>query len=486
MAFGGAVAKNVAYLFGAQVVAGLAGFASMAYLARTLGPETFGVLGFGIAVIAYFGHLAVLGTDHYGAREIARRPEAAATLVSQIVGLRLVTSVAALIGLLLLVWVIDQPDGVKIVMAIQGIGLIVTVIALDFAFQGLQRMAPMAARQVAASLMALVAVLVLIDSSEDIYVVAAIPVGATALSAIWLAGRVRNSIGPIGFRVGWGESKTILRVVLPLAVSGTMSTIFFNTDIVMLGFLSDHRSVGLYVGAYRIYVFALIVGNLIGAAYAPALAAAWRDAASRASGFGQYAGAMFFVGMPIAACGIAFPSEIIAVVFGAEFGPARDAFVILMAAVALAHIAAVGGVCLIAWGDQTAHMIIFTLGAIANVIANFALIPSFGIMGAAAATLGCQAVVAAATLVRVHRRFVPVMAMRLLRPVPCAIAAFAAARGLFALVAAVRPDWPDGPVFLACAALGGALYVGLAIVFGAVDLAGLRNAILDRAAGGGG
>lgn len=485
-AFSGTVARNFAYLLSAQVVAGLAGLASMAYLARTLGPETFGILGFGIAFIAYFGHVAVLGSDLYGSREIARRPEAAGPLVSRIVGLRLITSVAAVLAFLVVAWVIDQPRTVKIVMVIQGVGLVVTVIALDFVFQGLQRMGVMATRQVGASLLVLIAVVALIEGRDDVYVAAAIPVAATGLSAIWLLYRVCKSVGPIGFRVRLGESRTLFRAILPLAVSGTMSTIYYNTDIVMLGFLSDHQAVGLYVGAYRLFLVSLMVGNLICAAYAPALAAAWRDEASRRAGFRDFTGAMFFVGMPIAAAGIAFPREIVAIMFGAEFDAAHDAFVILMVAVALAHVAITGGTCLIAWSDQTAHMIILACGAVANVIANVVLIPRFGIIGAAAATLVCQGVVAIVILVRVHRRFVAVETMRLVRPVMCAAAAFTAARLVFELLGAVRPDGSGGFGLVGCAALGGALYVGLAVIFGAVDLARLRSAIRDRSARGGG
>ena len=70
-------------------------------------------------------------------------------------------------------------------------------------------------------------------------------------------------------------------------------------------------------------------------------------------------------------------------------------------------------------------MIILTCGALANVIANVVLIPRYGIMGAAGATLVCQGVVAVAILVRVHRRFVTVETMRLVRPALCAAAAFA-------------------------------------------------------------
>ena len=480
--FGGIVAKNFAYLLASQVVAGLAGLASMSYLARTLGPETFGILGFGVALIAYFGHLVVLGSDFYGSREIARQPETAGPLTSRIIGLRLVTSVTAVLAFLFVVWVIDQPQTVKIVMVIQGVGLIVTVIALDFVFQGLQRMGVIATRQVAASFLVLIAAVALIEGRDDVYVAAAIPVAATGLSAIWLLFRVRKIVGPIGFRVRLGESVTMLRAILPLAVSGTMSAIYYNTDIVMLGFLSDHQAVGLYVGAYRLFVVSLTIGSLIGAVYAPALAASWRDDSRRKSDFREFSSAMFFVGMPIAAAGIAFPREAIALVFGAEFEPVHGAFVILMAAVAFAHVATAGGICLIAWNDQTVHMVVLSLGAAANIIANFVLIPSLGIVGAASATLACQGVVAIVILVRIHRRHATVEPARLVRPLLCAAAAFAIARVLFEVFVALRPDWSSPVGFLICAALGGVIYIGLANRFGAVDLDRLRKTILGRVA----
>ena len=110
------VARNFLYLFSAQVVARLAGLASMAWLARGLGPQAFGILGFGTAMIAFFGHLAVLGSETYGAREIARRPEGAARLVSGIAGLRVVTAAVAVIALLGVVSHIDQPGPVTVVV----------------------------------------------------------------------------------------------------------------------------------------------------------------------------------------------------------------------------------------------------------------------------------------------------------------------------------------------------------------------------------
>ena len=447
--------------------------------------ETFGILGFGIAILAYFGHLVVLGSDFYGSREIARQPEAAGLLTSRIVGLRLITSLVALFAYFIVVWFIDQPRTVKLVMVIQGGGLLVAVIALDFVFQGLQRMGAIATRQAAASLLVLIAIIVLIEGRGDVYLAAAIPVVATALTAIWLIHRIRKSVGPIGIRVKSGERKTMLRAVLPLAVSGAMSTIFYNTDIVMLGFLSDHHSVGLYVGAYRFFVISLTVGSLIIAAYAPVLAASWLDDERRKSDFREFTCAMYFVGMPVAAAGISFSSELIALVFGAEFEPAHGAFVILMVAVAFAHIANAGCAALIAWNDQNVQMVILTLGAVANVIANFVLIPPFGIMGAAYATLTCQGVVAIVILFRIHQHHATVELAWLMKPILCAATAFAGARFLFEVFVALRPNWPELISFLVCAALGCATYVGLAIVFGAVDLGRMRRTILNRQADNG-
>jgi O-antigen/teichoic acid export membrane protein len=469
------IAKNFAYLLAAHVVAGVAGLVSMAYLARALGPETFGILGFGVAIIAYFGHLVVLGSDIHGAREIARQPAAAGSLISRIIGFRVVTAVVAAALFLFAVWAIDQSRTVKTVMAIQGLGLLVSIFSLDFVFQGLQRMGVIATRQVIASVLVLVAVLLLIGGPGDLYAAAAIPVAATALSAAWLLVRARRAVGPLGIRLPFGEGRAMLRAVLPLAVSGAMSAIYYNTDIVMLGFLSDHRAVGLYVGAYRIFVVSLTFGSLIGAVYAPALAASWHDESRRRSDFRQFSAAMMFVGMPVAAAGIAFPREIIGLVFGADFGAAHGAFVVLMVAVVFAHVAAAGAVCLIAWNDQTFQMIVLAVGAAANIAANFLLIPLFGIVGAAGATLICQGVVAIVMLVRIHRRHGAVGLGRLARPLLCAAVAFAAARVLFDLSVSVWPHGPGTVIFLVSLAAGCMVYLGLAARFGAVDLARLRS-----------
>ena len=97
------ILDNFLALFAAQSVAVMAGLVSTAFLARTLEPAAYGILGFGTAVISYFGLLTVLGTDFYAMREIARDPDRARPLVAQILGLRLVlVALASILFLLVL------------------------------------------------------------------------------------------------------------------------------------------------------------------------------------------------------------------------------------------------------------------------------------------------------------------------------------------------------------------------------------------------
>lgn len=480
MSVGRRVARNFLFMFAAQAVAALAGLASTAFLARTLGPETFGVLGFGIALLSYFGHIVVLGTDQYGAREIARDHGAVGALVARILGLRAFSAMVALAVFLAVVAVLDQPRQVKAVMAIQGLGLLVTVIALDFVYQGLSRMAFIAGRQAAASVIVLVCVVTLIGAPDDVLIAAGIPVFATGLTALWLLARIHRRIAPVALSVGFDRWRPMLGAALPIAVSGAMSTIFFNTDIVMLGFMASPHEVGLYVGIYRIFTMSLLLGGLMAAVFAPELAGVWRDPAAMADYYRDFAGAMVLTGAPIAVAIAAFPQPVIHLIFDERFLAAAPVLPYLMIATMIVYVAYAASVCLIAWSDQTAQMIVLCCGAAANVALNLVLIPRYGIMGAASATLACQCVVTIGLLARLRYRFGLLGLGILAKPVICAVVAFAVARIGIDVALAIGPGWSDAARLLAGGSLGTLLYVALALATGAVEPRRLRAIIRDR------
>ncbi|MBK20404.1 MAG: hypothetical protein CMM52_16360 [Rhodospirillaceae bacterium] len=467
---------NISALAVAQIVTAVAGFVSTAWVARSLGPEGYGIIGFGTAFVSYFALFIVLGTDYYGNREIAQNPDRAGELASRIIGLRFVLGVVSLSAYFLLIYLIDRSQSVKIVMAIQAIGPVFTVIAIDFIFEGRQRMRAVALRVAGSSLLSMVCLLALVHDPDDLFVAAAIPVLATALGTLWLAGLAHRQIVPIRLTFKPKILTTLFRDCLPIAVSGMMIALFLNIDIVMLGFMRSEAETGLYTGMVRLYMLTFALGNLVMTAFRPALAAAFPEPASMAKQYAANVTMIALCGFPIIAAVIAFPTEIITLVFGARFTGGAEALVILQAAALFGYAGIAATAALVAWHDQIAQMWFHAIAAAVNIALNIYLIPRYGIEGAAWATLLAQLVLLTCFAARLQVNFTIGAWRSLAILIPCAALAFWLAREFAAFISA----WPEILVLFVSLAVGSAIYIALALLCRIVTWAEITKLFSER------
>ncbi len=454
---------NFSYLFLAQAVSALAGLVSTAWLARALGTEAYGVLGFGTAVVAYFTLLVAAGTDVYGMREIAQNPDSSRTILQRILGLRVVLLAIALPAYLVAVQVVAVDDRTVVVLWIQGIGLIAAAFSFDFVFQGVQRMGPVGVRQAMAALLSLAGVLFLIRSPADVYIAAAIPVTAIALSAIWLAQRMHRHLVPVGFSFEVSHWKAILAVSLPILVSQGVNAVYNQMDILMLGLMTDPGRTGLYVGMSRLYAMAVMLGGLFGTVFSPALAGAWPENPVMRMRYREFLIACAFVGAPVSAVAMLWPEDIITIVFGAAFLDGQNALILLMAAAFLTYLTYPAAAALIVWHDQTVVVALMAAGGAINIGLNLVLIPIFGIEGAAAATVAAQAFLLGAFFLRVRLRFgfwEISTAMKLALAAACSFAPIATLP-----IAGIAIPGSFWLAFVVHAGVAGVLYVAIATAF---------------------
>ncbi len=452
------------------------GFVSTAWVARALGPEGYGIIGFGTAFISYFALLVILGTDYYGTREIAQNPDEAGEISARIIGLRALLGVVSLVAYFITIYLIDRPEPVKIVMAIQAIGPIFTVIAVDFIFEGKQRMRAVALRTAGSSLLAVVGVLLFVRGQEDLYVAAAIPMAATAIGTLWLAGLAHRQIVPIRISYDRRAMSKMLRACLPMALSAMLGTLFLNIDIVMLGFLRGAAETGIYAGMSRLYLIVFGLGWLVTAAFRPALAAAFSKSEEMSAQYAANMTAVVLVGFPIIAGVIFFPAEAITLIFGTRFVAGVETLVILHLAAILGYACIAPTAAMLAWHDQVAHMWCHAVAAVVNIVLNAFLIPRYGIEGAAWATFISQVAMLACCASRLQLKF----SVRVWRPVlilmPCAAIAFWAARQF--------ADWVQGwpymlPLFVGLT-LGTLLYVALAFACRIISPSDISKLISQR------
>lgn len=398
------ILSNILALGGAQLVTMVTGAITAVVLARALGPAGYGVLGFGVAVLSYFGLLVNMGMDVHGVREIARKPAQGRRLAGMVLSTRLVFAAILFGALVLAIPHFGRTEEVHDVLFIQGIGLFAVALTVDFYYQAKQRMGIGALRQSAAAIAGAVAVVLLVRVPDDLRLAAGVPIAVHLISAVVLLGYFLTTSGPMISEIGV-KRITFLRRAAPVALMGVLMTIYINMDIVILGYMVPEAEVGLYVAASRVAMIAMVLANLIHSAFLPALSEAGGDDRAAMTAAWNHARAVGFFGGAVGGAGIVLAPAVIQILFGPAYDGAQLSLVLLMAHVLAFHLTAAFGTPLLAWQCDKPYTVILMTGAFVNIALNFVLIPPYGIAGAAAATVATQVLILFGLMMLAKRAF---------------------------------------------------------------------------------
>ncbi len=364
-----------------------------AYLTRALGPGNYGILGFGTALLSYFILFGRLGIPTLATREIAREPDLASKLTGQFLGMQLTLCLIGIAMYVPLVLALPKPGTFKIVLLIQGIGLLAHAGSLEWLFLGLERTKQLAITYVFVSLLHLASVLLLVRAPDDVAWAALASVASLMIGNGWLVVLAYRKFGSIKLSIDIEAWKAHLRPALPIAASTFLIAVYYNLDQVMLGLMKTDVEVGWYAAAYKGVTAALMPAMVIAQSFYPSLSVAKVDLDMIRDRMGGFVRTMLLVGAPIAICGSILGHDILVLFAGKEFEPATFAFVLLMANVGVVYASMIFGHPLLAWDRQLSYMYVVGGGAILNVLLNFILIPPYGINGAAWATASSEGIV---------------------------------------------------------------------------------------------
>ena len=326
-----------------------------------------------------------------GVREMAADREATIARLPTILTARILTSVG--IGLVLAVLAIvllPDPDGA--VLAVFGLTLIPVGASTRWIYLGMEKTRAVAvARALGEALMVLL-VLVFVRGRQDLLVAPFAQFLGDSLAAglllWWLARR--------GIRVrasfDWAAIRPLARRATPLVVSSLLGLLIYNSDLIFLRFFRGREEVGLYAAAYTLVSFLLNIGIVYSLSLLPTLT---RTAAVPADHHGLYHTAtahVFAVGFPIALGGSLLAGQIISLVFGAGYSDSAAALRVLMWAIPVSLLRDVPIVALMAWGRENRILRITGTAAVLNIGLNLLLIPRYGLIGAAIATVATESV----------------------------------------------------------------------------------------------
>jgi O-antigen/teichoic acid export membrane protein len=381
---------NTGWMFFGQMFSLLVSFFIGAWLARYLGPQNFGVLSFSMSFAGLFAFIASLGIDGILSRELVKFPEKQNELMGTSLGLKLIGGSVAFLLSISAAFFFEHDPLIRLLIILFSLSFILQAIGvINTFFQ-----ANVWAKKV-------IKVQLLAMGLSSVFKILAIIFGLSVtwitliyvLDGVWggwglIVAYRKNGLRIREWKFNWKLALEILTDAWPLMLSGAAMSVYMKIDQVMIGNMLGETKVGLYAAAVKISEIWYFIPVIICTSLFPAIVnAKMSDKASYKKRLHDLYWLMFFLATALAVPISILAKPIVALIFGIRYLPAAGALQI--------HIWAGLGVF---WGvalnqyllseNRTLVNLVLTLSsAVLNVILNLYLIRSWGINGAAMATL---------------------------------------------------------------------------------------------------
>ena len=386
---------NLVSLGSGEIVARAAGFVATAIVARRLGADAFGLLGFAAAAVGYFGVALTAGFSDIAASEVARRPSAARRLAADATVVRLSIAICGIGVLTVAALVLVGSPVTRTVLLLTSMSLVPLALDTTWAYRGLGRNHMSAIGLVTAQVVYLGGILLLVRDPTHLYRVPVVLFVGEMLAAGLLFALL---FGTTISRPSLSSGLEILRRSGFSTIARLLRAVIVTFDVILLGILATSRDVGLYTAAYRICFLAATIAVATHAVFLPAITHAAEGGEVPISGVLRRSVSLTgTVMIPIVAGGVALAGPLLLLFFGPDYADGTRAFQLLLLSIGLLSLHGTTHNVFLALHRTKQEAGIFAGGAVLNIILNLVLIPRYGLAGAAISTVSAEMLIVLAS-----------------------------------------------------------------------------------------
>jgi O-antigen/teichoic acid export membrane protein len=382
---------NTGWLFAENILRMGIGFFIGVWVARYLGPERYGLLSYALAFVSLFSPLATLGLDDIVVRNIVRDPAHTDETLGTAFILRLVGGVASFAAATVAVLLLRPTDDLS--------HWLVGIIAAGGVFHAFKLIECWFHSQVRAKYVVFARVPAFIACS--VMKIALIAAGAP-LTAFAIVGVLEVAGGALGLVVvyrsqgglfkAWQGARKVARELMrdswPLFFSIISIIVYQRIDQVMLQQMVGSREVGIYsVAVSMADVWSFIPSALYWSVYPSIL-----EAKSVSDALFNERLQKFYNLMALSAYAIAIPVTLVGpwlirILFGGAYAGAGPMLVVLIWANVFTSLEIARTAFLNAMNWNRVYFLMILAGGVLNIVLNCFLIPRYGGLGAAFASL---------------------------------------------------------------------------------------------------
>jgi O-antigen/teichoic acid export membrane protein len=398
---------NTSWLFFERILRIIVSFIVTIFVVRYLGPKDFGLFSYVLSFFWLFASLSTLGLESITTREIVKYPDSKNEIIGTVFFLRLAGSIAAIacIGLILLISG-EETYTTILILLISGSFIFQSFSAIEYYFRGkVQAKYNAYALSVSVLFSLLLKIIFIIIKAPLIYFLVAVICEYFVL-AIGLTLVYRfNSLSIFNWRYSKALASSLLKDAWPLALSGIVVMVYMKIDQIMIKNMMSAEAVGYYASAVRLCEAWYFIPVTLCNAIFPAII----NAKNVSEEFYNNRMQKLYDMLTWLAIGLAIPitifsDQIITLLYGNEFSPASPVLTIYIWAGIGVFLGVASSQYLINENLTKLSFVRTLIGMIVNVFLNFLLIPVYGIIGSAIATLISYTIVT--FILSFHKNFI--------------------------------------------------------------------------------
>ncbi|MGD2112139.1 MAG: flippase [Gammaproteobacteria bacterium] len=386
------VIRNFLALGSGEALSRIIAFVATIYIARVLGADGYGVIAFAVGVNLYLSKIADFAIEWVGSKEIAAHRDSLKELTSALMGARLALALV-LTGISVLVVQFLMPDPERYVLELYFLTMIPIAASTKWVHMGLEDARPVGLARVLGEALGLAIVLLVMSRTAGLWVPPLAQIASESLVALLLFYILRKRGYHFGLTWDMDRALPVFRAAFPLLVHIMLGLFIYNSDLIFLRVFRDSEQVGLYAAAYTLISFLSNLGMSYGMSLLPTLTRQGTGTAEEKALYHTALAQVYAISFPVSVGGCLLASDIITLSFGDQYTGSVLALQVLIWSIPLSIFRYVPWAALIGRERQDLLMRVIFYGALANIALNCLLIPFYGMLGAAAATVVTECLV---------------------------------------------------------------------------------------------
>lgn len=347
------------------------------YVSRVLGTENLGRFSFSSAIVNYFSLLAGLGIATYAIREgskVRQDEKKVKEFCSQMITIELIVTPISYLLLLIALSSSSTLKNYRALILILSWQIAFKAVDVEWIYSIYEDYFFVTARSIVIQIISMALLFIFVHEEKDIYAYAIINVLSSTGSIIfnYFYSRKYCKIYP----TKKNQWRRHIKPILTLFAISVATTIFVNSDTVLLGFLSTDYHIGLYSVSTKIYTVVKTVLSSILVAAIPRLSAVFYDKSKfNLVASDVYKTLLTFI-VPAIIGLIILNKPIVLLLSNSTYLKATSSLTLLAIALFFSLFSWFWGHCiLVPCGKENIVFLSTLVAAVTNVVLNFIMIP---------------------------------------------------------------------------------------------------------------